>query len=123
MKIIYKEVHKILEEKNIEYPEFGCLNTDSNAIKVMQWQPKGVLSFEQRKGFCCAELEHAEKAEGFIREAYDRKADIVISPEYSFPWDTLEKIIEDKTLQPKNGKLYCLGMEGISCEELINFIG
>lgn len=88
----------------------------------MQWQPKGVLSFSSQRGFWCNESKHKRKAESFIEEAYGRKADIVITPEYSFPWTVAHDIIGNDKLHPKNGKLYCLGMEGISGEDLKDFI-
>lgn len=115
-------VHDILKKRRIKYPQFGFLENMGSVIKIMQWQPKGILSFSEECGFRCSEPNHARKAQNFIEEAYSRKADIVITPEYSFPWSIAEEVIENENIHPKNGKIYCLGMEGISGEKLKDFI-
>lgn len=122
MSIRYSNVSDILKKRKIKYPDFACFNSNGSVIKIIQWQPKGILSFEERRGFWCGELIHCEKAKQFIEEANNKKADIVITPEYSFPWNVIQGMIEDEKLYPKNGKLYCLGMEGISCDDLKGFV-
>lgn len=122
MSIEYKNVQDELKKRKIKYPQFSFLDNNGSVIKIMQWQPKGILSFNEERGFWCAESAHIRKAESFIEESYARKADIVITPEYSFPWRVVCEIIENDKLHPKNGKLYCLGMEGISSEDLKKLI-
>lgn len=122
MSIDYVKVQDVLKKRKVKYPEFGFLDNSGSVIKIMQWQPKGILSFQAERGFCCKEPAHKQKAESFIKEACNKRADIVITPEYSFPWDVVQEIIKSEKWQPKHGKLYCLGMEGISGEDLKNFI-
>lgn len=122
MRIKYVKVQDILAERQLPYMGFGFFDNSGSVIKIMQWQPKGTLSFSMERGFCCADQEHAEKAESFIKEACKKKADIVITPEYSFPWSCVRNIMGNEEMRPGRGKLYCLGMEGISCDELRAFI-
>jgi hypothetical protein len=42
---------------------------------------------------------------------------LALAPEYSFPWEVLNQIIENASLQPAKGKLWCFGMQYKSLEE------
>lgn len=53
MSIEYQNVHEILKKRKIKYPQFGFLENSGSVIKIMQWQPKGVLSFSSQRGFWC----------------------------------------------------------------------
>lgn len=123
MGIRYKSIQEILEEKKVNYPSFGFFNQRGNVIKIAQWQPHGEIKFEESKGFFSALEEHGQKALSFLAQARDQKSDIAITPEYSFPWKSLKKIFDEKDLTPKNGKLWCLGMEGISSDDFETFYG
>ena len=58
----------------------------------------------------------------FVKSVKNEKSDVAITPEYSFPWTTLESILETQEMRPKYGKLWCLGMEGIETSELELFM-
>lgn len=121
MGIRYQSIQEILEKNNINYPSFGFFNQRGNVIKIAQWQPHGEIKFEESKGFFTALEEHGQKALSFLAQAKEKKSDIVITPEYSFPWASLKKVLDKKDLAPKNGKLWCLGMEGISSDDFETF--
>lgn len=122
MEIIYKSVQEIMENNDLKYPEFAIFNKRGNVIKIAQWQPLSEIAFDSKKGFGAKDNEHEKKAMAFIKCVKDEKSDVVITPEYSFPWNTLENILENQEMRPKYGKLWCLGMEGIETSELEKFI-
>lgn len=121
MSIKYVSVQEILEEKEIKYPAFGVFNSRGNVIKIAQWQPLGELGFSTDKGFYCKSGKHIKKGLEFLKSAVEQNADLVITPEYSLPWEILEDILQEGTVALKNGKLLCLGMEGISFNALVDF--
>ena len=57
----------------------------------------------------------------FLRLAVVHDSDVAFSPEYSCPWKVLENAIVLQTL-PKAGKLWILGCEAISRDDLQNVI-
>ena len=122
MEIVYKSVKKLLLEKNIVCPEFNVFNERGTVVKVAYWQPKGEIQFNKRKGFYCNESDHKEKTIGFLKYSKRENSDIVITAEYSVAWSVLEQIIEKKECWPESRKLWCLGMEGISCDEMKCFL-
>lgn len=123
MRIGYTNIREELEKKGIQsFPELGMFLNNGNVIKVTQWQPKGELCFTDEEGFKSTLPEHEDKCRKFLQYASEASADIVISPEYSTPFSTLKYILDNKKDGPKSGKLWCLGMEGISCSDMEKFV-
>jgi len=60
------------------------------------------------------------KYKDFLKLAQEKHADLVISPEYSCPWQVIEGLIQNEKL-PSNGKLWVLGCESITPIELDEF--
>lgn len=118
MGITYSSVRKILAEKNIEYPDLNVFNQRGIAFKVAQWQPMSEIHFNQKKGFYTENKSHYGKAESFLKRSLEENADIIVTPEYSCPWEILNQILFSREMEVDYGKLFCLGMEGIS---LANF--
>jgi len=94
-----------------------CIS-DTNPVKVLQWQCKGEPIADLKRGVYLNSLDHLKKAESFIRLAKETYADLVLTPEYSFPDEMLNRIVYDSALWPAKGALWCLGMEGYSLHEL-----
>lgn len=122
MKIRYENVYELLKKRKINIPELSIFNNRGIALRILHWQPKGTLLFNEDEGFACKENEHEKKAESFINLLLNNNIDIGITPEYCFPWKSLESIFENKNMHPKKGKLWCLGMEGISSQMFNNFM-
>ena len=121
MEIEYKSVQELLKSENISYPDFSFFSERGTVVKVAYWQPKGEIKFCKHRGFYCDELIHYNKAREFLNYAKNGNSDIVITPEYSVSWNILKNIIEKKDYWPESRKLWCLGMEGTSCEDLKAF--
>jgi len=123
MEIQYQNVYEQLKKKKINIPELNLFNNRGIAIRILHWQPKGTLRFNENQGFVCQEKEHKEKAAAFVKLLLENKVDIGIAPEYCFPWEELENIFSNKGMRPPKGKLWCLGMEGISSQMFEDFMG
>lgn len=121
MNIKYQDVNDILSDFNIKCPKLSVFNDRGNVIKVSYWQPYGKLEFEPELGIHCCSDFHSDKAIEFLKNAREKKVDIAITPEYSLPWDVLYNIFENRDLWPYSMKLWCLGMEGISYKQLLEF--
>ncbi|MEK4107026.1 hypothetical protein NST28_23280 [Paenibacillus sp. FSL R10-2791] len=93
-----------------------CIS-DTNPVQVLQWQCEGKPVADLQRGVYSDSILHLKKSEAFIKLAKDTNADLVITPEYSFPNETLDKIIYDTSLWPSKGALWCLGMEGSSLNQ------
>ena len=122
MKIQYQNVYEILKSREIDIPELSLFNNRGIAVRLLHWQPKGILLFDEEEGFICKDTEHEKKAESFIKLLLENKIDIGITPEYCFPWKILKSIFINRDMHPKKGKLWCLGMEGISSKEFDDFV-
>lgn len=95
-----------------------CLS-DTNPVQVLQWQCKGEPVADLQLGVYSGSSAHLKKAESFIYLAKETRADLVLTPEYSFPGDMLDKIVHNPDLWPAKGALWCLGMEGYSLNEFM----
>lgn len=122
MEIIYTNVKEKLNEAGLEYPALRIFEQRGKVISIAQWQPKGIIGFEKKRGFFSKEQCHVDKARSFIEIADSVNADVVVTPEYSFPWDLLKQILLGKSLDVQYGVLWCLGMEGISYSDFTEFI-
>ncbi|MFF2090806.1 hypothetical protein [Paenibacillus sp. NPDC058174] len=90
-----------------------CLS-DTTPVQVLQWQCKGKPFADIHRGVYSDSAVHLQKAESFIKLAKETRADVVLTPEYSFPDEMLNKIVHEPTLWPGKGALWCLSMEGYS---------
>lgn len=122
MEIAYISVRKILAEKKIEYPDLNIFKQRGIALKIAQWQPKGEIHFNKKKGFFSVDESHYIKAESFIKRSQEENADIIVTPEYSCPWKILYQILFSGEMEVDYGKLLCLGMEGIAFGDFKSFV-
>jgi hypothetical protein len=105
-----------------QYPELDVCSNNGTSIKVFQWQPQGVLDLDNDRGIKYEDAQFLEKARNFIQIAKEKHSDLVLTPEYSFPYTVLTEVINDRTKWPEQGKLWCLGTQGESRERFISII-
>lgn len=122
MGIAYINVREILTEKKIEYPDLNIFKQCGIALKVAQWQPIGEIHFDKKRGFFSIDKNHYSKAESFIKRSQEENADIIVTPEYSCPWELLNQILFSGEMVVDYGKLFCLGMEGITFTDFNTFL-
>lgn len=90
----------------------------SDRIKVLQWQCLGEPIADKVNGVIYKNDVFYKKARNFIEIGIKYPADLLLSPEYSFPYKVLDEIIENNNKWPPKGKLWCLGTQG---DNYINF--
>lgn len=115
--MIIESVSEILSNAGYNVPLLNALIPNEKNYRVLLMQPKGDIEasstgVRNRK----QTLAHNQFKQFLIR-AKRCNADLVITPEYSLPWDTLIEMI--KTCSgPQEGGLWALGCESIKLQEL-----
>ena len=109
------------KKADIQLPELNVLVPDAHFYEVLAIQPEGKI--EAKEDF----IGHADhptavnKFSAFLKLAVEKNCDLVMSPEYSCPWDVLGSAITNNLL-PKTGKIWALGCESIAPAQLNQFI-
>jgi hypothetical protein len=104
----------------LEHPGLQVCLSDTTPVQVLQWQCKGEPTADIQRGVYSGSSAHLQKAESFVHLAKETRADLVVTPEYSFPDEMLNKIVHEPALWPAKGALWCLGMEGYSLQQFGN---
>lgn len=107
-------VEQRLKEAGLDRPRLNALQADDTLYTVLAHQPLGRI--------CIAEdsIGHAnpaaakQRTQSLIRLAgsLENQPDLLVSPEYSVPWDALLECIEED-IAPERGKLWVLGCESL----------
>lgn len=110
----FKKVSEIVKDNTL----LNVCSSNNKSIKVFFWQPYGEFEADNTRGVVLETTDFVDKATDFIKKAKEMSAQLVLTPEYCFPHETLNNIIENKTLWPEKGCLWCLGAQG---DSKINF--
>ena len=98
-------------------PTLNALVPDETNYKVLLMQPRGEIE-ASTTGVRNRNRDLAQRQFGrFLNDARETQADLVITPEYSMPWDVLVEAIKAHAF-PAQGKLWALGCESIKITEL-----
>ena len=112
-----KPVAEILRENALETPILNALIPNADNYTVLALQPHGDIE-ASTEGVLNRDRALATKQFGkFLEYAKETQADIVITPEYSMPWQVLSDAISGSK-GPVQGKLWVLGCESIKISEL-----
>lgn len=109
------------EAKKLQLPKLNVLVPDTHFYNVLAIQPGDKI--EVKADF----IGHSDRAtavnmfSAFLRLAVKNGSDLVLSPEYSCPWEVLRDAIAQKAL-PQSGKIWALGCESITPTQLNQFI-
>ncbi|QDV62038.1 hypothetical protein [Crateriforma conspicua] len=110
-------VSDVLSELGIEHPDLNVLAPTQSNYSALLFQPQGNIELGQDG------VRHADSAlandqfSAFLNEAVRSSADLVVSPEYSMPWRTLEVQLSNG-VAPVEGSVWVLGCESITISEL-----
>jgi hypothetical protein len=100
-------------------PMLNVLEADANNYSVHLLQPKGQIEATQA-GIRNRDRIMANAQFGkFLEEALASEADLVVTPEYSTPWEVLRATLNGANRGPSQGKLWALGCESIKYSELL----
>jgi hypothetical protein len=112
-----------LEARNLKATRINALHPDDEPYTILLNQYKGELEATPTfignsvKTHALATL----KFTNFLQLANVKQHDVVVCPEYSCPWDSIEATIETNSL-PFAGKLWVIGTESITPKDLKTFI-
>lgn len=121
MEANFVDIAVALNKADLQLPTLNVLVPDSHFYEVLAIQPEGKI--EANEDFI-GHADHAaaaSKFSAFLCLAIEKNCDLVLSPEYSCPWDVLGNAIAKNSL-PKMGKIWALGCESITLAQLDKFI-
>jgi hypothetical protein len=103
-----------LQEVGLAHPTLNALQADDTLYTVLALQPQGRIRITDNS------IGHADSADAKRKmlsiiqlvAGMESQPDLVISPEYSVPWDALLELIE-ADITPQLGKLWVLGCESL----------
>jgi len=112
-------VEKKLGSAGLERPSLNALQADDTLYTVLAHQPLGRIRITTDSIGHANSVEAAQRTRSLFRLAasLDSQPDLLVSPEYSIPWESLIKAIEDGIV-PEPGKLWVLGCESLPLEGL-----
>ncbi|MBM7662272.1 hypothetical protein JOC85_003079 [Bacillus mesophilus] len=94
----------------------------SSSVNILQWQCQGELEVDIYYGVKLTSEEFINKAIGFLEVVKEKNPDLVLTPEYSFPYEVINRIIIEKGFWPRNGSLFCLGTQGENIDVFKNYL-
>lgn len=113
MKIV--SVGQRLASEGLEPPRLNALQADDTLYTVLANQPLGRIRIAPDSIGHADREEAMQRTKAFLQLAASpgNQPDLVVSPEYSVPWDALLETIEQGAV-PEEGKLWVLGCESLS---------
>lgn len=112
-------VEQRLKRVGLEHPRLNALQADDTLYTLLAHQPPGRIRIADTS------IGHADPNEAYLRSralfelanSQDSQPDLLVSPEYSIPWEALMDAIESGIV-PSEGKLWVLGCESLPIGEL-----
>jgi hypothetical protein len=99
--------------------DLAVLRRDSQRYSILLYQHEGEFFADAAR---IGNLhEQSVRFDAFLEKAQQASADLVMTPEYSCPWQSIKNIVNDSSKWPAVGKLWALGCESITPEELLAF--
>lgn len=110
-------VSEVLADQGLAAPTINALIPNENNYTVLLMQPRGHIE-ASAAGVRNRDRSLAQRQfRQLLADAQQTEADLVITPEYSMPWETLVEAIKEGSV-PGQGKLWALGCESIRYSDL-----
>jgi hypothetical protein len=106
-------VENILNELGITNPVLDVVEANTNLYQAILYQHKGILNTDDGFSNNDTALSIA-KFTSIIQLARESNSSLLVTPEYSCPWQVVSDTLADPTKHPANGKLWVLGCESIT---------
>lgn len=112
-------VEQRLKREGLEPPRLNALQTDDSLYTVLAHQPPGCIRIAPDSIGHANSVEAKQRTAAFLQLAATAgsQPDLVVSPEYSVPWEALLEAIEQGVV-PEEGKLWVLGCESLPLDGL-----
>jgi hypothetical protein len=107
-------IEQRLKGEGLDRPRLNALRADDTLYTVLAHQPLGRIRIAEDSIGHANPAEAKQRTLSFIRLAVslESQPDLLVSPEYSVPWDALVESIEEGNA-PGPGKLWALGCESL----------
>ncbi|WP_158289527.1 hypothetical protein [Paenibacillus flagellatus] len=114
MSIAFKRIEDAFEQAGLPglVPSFSFAAGASPAFRLLRLQCRGELDADERRGPHVRDEAHVALCRDMLRIARETTADVVLTPEYSFPLEMIDEMTANPELQPPSGKLWCLACQG-----------
>lgn len=96
-----------------------ALQRTTQRYSMLLYQHEGILKAEDKK--IGNALSVSLQLNDFCVKAKEKNVDLALTPEYSCPWQIINNIVSDSQKWPNIGKLWVIGCESITKEEIIKF--
>lgn len=114
-----KPIAALLHDNNLQYPKLAVLQPTVSLFTALLVQPEALVKVRDDY-IRNANHDRARKLFTEIaREASARSVELLVTPEYSFPWESIEELL-GAGICPSGGQLWVLGCESLSLAELDN---
>ncbi|MEF3306035.1 hypothetical protein [Paenibacillus sp. GYB003] len=125
MSIALIPIETVLEQAGCRdlVPSFSFADTASPLIRLLRLQCGGRLNADDRQGPQTADDSHYGLCKDALRVARETEADVLLTPEYSFPLELIGEMAADPRLQPPPGKLWCLACQGEERSRFLDRLG
>lgn len=117
MSMRIEPVAATLHGAGFDEPTLNALVWDATKYEVLMLQPQGDLEASEAGVWSHDRDLARQQFGGLLAQAQATQPDLLLTPEYSMPWDILEYILA-QTQGPDTGKLWALGCESIRTSEL-----
>lgn len=118
-KMEFKFLDDIIKAKlRLQFSDLEVLATSSASYEILLYQHGGKILI--KKDFIGNDKSNnaVSKFREFIKLAKSENVPLAVTPEYSCPWELIEEIMGNITLQPAEGKLWAIGCEAISKKDI-----
>ena len=106
------------KEESLKGTKLQICNDEKRSVSVLQYKAQGCLVYSHKKGMYSEDRDRQiEQVRQFLRIADTHGMDLVVTPEASVPLGIIKDIIDDREVRPEEGKLWCLGVEGIAKQD------
>ncbi|NQV48964.1 MAG: hypothetical protein HQ507_00595 [Candidatus Marinimicrobia bacterium] len=125
MPVDFEHIDRFLREKDLHNPTLKVLIPDMNQYRTLAYQHKGEVEASRADDLFIRNRNRTlivSQFDAFFEKALAEEVDLVITPEYSCPWDSVSKILRNNSL-PENGSIWMIACESIKPKEFKEFIG
>jgi len=116
--MIFKTLDEILPGIEIN---LRVLSRGTGRYRMLLYQHEGTLCLSENETKLGNLTDTTAAFRSFLRLAKEKNVDLAITPEYSCPWSNIQEIIEAPDSWPADGKIWALGSESITPQQLIDF--
>ncbi|MFA5794966.1 MAG: hypothetical protein WC980_07895 [Candidatus Brocadiia bacterium] len=115
------EIDSLLQEKRLKNPILSALKIDATLYHTLIFQPKAEILATPNSINSSTTSNMFAKCRNFINLAKSKNVDLAIMPEYACPKELINEIITNNEF-PQEGKLWILGCQSLTKNELRNIV-